>query len=196
MARPKKSKAKAPAKTKAPKAVDKELKAKKEKGDDAPDTGPLSGTGHNLNKVRQLVVPFAQRYNRLLDEKASEAASYMADVRVLIEDAANELGCKKSVIREALNRNRRIHKDAEKDAERDRQELSQRDTIEDALGHYSDTPLGAAAVQREKTEKPKRTKPKPAAAKKSANGTGNVVQMPEPKDDDDAEQGEEQPEAA
>lgn len=187
MARPKKSKA-AKAKTakttkaKAPKPVDKELKGKK-KGDDAPDTGPLSGTAHNVTAVRKLVVPFAERYNRLLDDKASEAASFMAHVRVLIEDAANDLGCKKSVVREALQRNRRIHKDAEKDAERDREQLDQRDTIEDALGHFTDTPLGAAAVSREKAEKPKdaQASPKAAAAKKATNGSGKVVQMPEPK---------------
>lgn len=170
MARPRKSKASKGAKTKAPKAakpVDQEVKGSKKAS--APDKGPLSGAGHNLTAVKRLILPFRDRYNKILDDKETESASYMADARVLIEDAANDLGCSKRLVRMALQDQRRKMKQDEKESEMDRAEVDQLDTMRDALGLYSDTPLAQAAI---KASVAKQKEPKAAA-----NGSGKVVQM-------------------
>ena len=181
---PKRARAKVAKAPKAPKAVDQELKGAKKAA--APDKGPLSGAGHNLTAVRKLIVPFAGRYNNLLDEKASNAASFMADARVLIEDAANELGTKKRLVRMALQENRRLLLQSRKEAEMDRADLDVVDTLNEALGNYASTELGQAAVK--------------AATKPKASPSAKVVPMeraePEEESKDQRHFEEEAPAAA
>jgi hypothetical protein len=166
-----------------PKAVDQEIKGSKKVV--AQDTGPLSGAGHNLTAVQKLIVPYSKRYNKILDEKASTAAAFMADVRVLIEDAANDLGCKKRLVRMALQEKRRLLKVEEKENDMDREELDQLDTMYEALGNYAELPLGEAAIKAEAKAK--------AAAKPRANKGNNVVALGETRDEDE---GAEQTQAA
>lgn len=178
MARPKgsKNKAKSPTKKKAaapkPKAAaDEKIKGKKAS---APDTGPLAGTAHNLKKVRLLIEPFYERYSNIMTSQQSDNASHNASKRDLFEDAANDLGTKKRLVRQALAEKWRFVQQQAKEEEMERDEVEHLDTMREALGLYGDTPLGQAAM--------KNAEKKAEASKNAAtNGKGGdkVVSMPE-----------------
>lgn len=161
------------------KATDEKIKGAKPGG---ADRGPLAGTGHNLTEVKRILRPYAKRYNKLLDDKAEENGHYMRDARLLIEDAANELGCKTRLVRMALQDQRRVLKQEEKEKKMDQAELDQLVTMEDAL---SGTPLDEAAKAAAAKTNPAPKTPAKAKvtvtakkAKPKANGTSTVVQMP------------------
>lgn len=163
------------------KATDEKIKGAKSGG---ADRGPLSGAGHNLTQVKKLILPYKDRYNRYLDQKEEENARYMADVRTMIEDAANDLGCKMRLVGIALKEQRRAMKQEEKEKEMDQAEVDQLDTMRDALGLFADTELGQAATkaaQAKPTPNPKapaKAKVSVTAKKSKANGSGTVVPMP------------------
>ena len=179
------------------KATDEKIKGAKSGG---ADRGPLSGTGHNLTQVRKIIGPYAQRYNKLLDQKEEENARYMADARVLIEDAANDLGCKPRLVRMALQEQRRVARQEEKEKGMDKAELDQLVTMQDALGLFADTPLGQAATKAAEAKAAPKTTAKAKVSvtdkKAKANGSANVVPMQATAEDDDHNEVEEERPAA
>ena len=158
-------------------------KATKSDRKQAATSGPLASTGHNLRKVKEAVVPFAERYNSLLNAKEENAAEYMSDVKELLEEAANDLGCPRKIVRQALQDQRRQIKQGDKEAELEPTERDQLETLRDALGLFSDTPLGQAAVKKAAPQTNGKHPPPPVIEKMDKKG--NFIEQ---EDDFDNEQ--------
>jgi len=92
-------------KAKAPK-VPKEAAEKKPKAAKAnrKETRESPGAGHNLASLRAQGADFVERFINLSDAMASDMAGYRSDFKNLYEEAANDLGLKKSVITKELKR--------------------------------------------------------------------------------------------
>lgn len=137
------------AKGKAKKAAAPKRAPAKKKDKDAP-----AGSGHNLTQLKRVVESAAARYNKLLDDKESQAGEIMSSVKDLIEESANKAGCKRKHIRQALQEQRADKKKLAAEQEMEPGDLEELESLRDALGLFGDTPLAQAALQREdaKTE--------------------------------------------
>lgn len=113
--------------------------------DDDDDDG-VAPVGHNLKITKSGAAGFAKRYNNLLDDKESRDGEIMASVKDLIEEGAQKLGCPRKVLRIALKEQRAEMKREAREKEMEPDTLDALDKLRDALGLFSDTPLGAAAV--------------------------------------------------
>lgn len=89
-------------KTKAAK-VPKEPKEKKPRAA-RKDVRESPGIGHNVAALRKAGLAFVERFITLSDSMASDMAGYRSDFKELYEEAANDLGLKKSVITRELKR--------------------------------------------------------------------------------------------
>ena len=62
------------------------------------------GLGHNVNDLGKKATPFVDRYLALKASMESDMAGYRTDIKNLYEEAANDLGLKKSVVAKELKR--------------------------------------------------------------------------------------------
>lgn len=145
-----------------------------------------AGIGHNLTSVKKAIGGFYNRYAAILDEKESVTAGYMSDCRVLIEDAANDLGCSKRLVRMALQSRRRQDKEEAKEREMEGADVDTLDMLKAALGVFGDTPLGQAALNRKAESEPEQTDIETAiedtaTVEEAASASeSNVVEMNQP----------------
>jgi hypothetical protein len=139
MAKPKKKAfKKAPRIAKLSTAGTRQPRARKAKGDE------IAGPGHNLTSIKKVIGPYFKRYNNLLNEKEEKVAEFTEDANALIEDAANDLGAPRSIVRMALADRRREMKRAMKERKMDPANVEALHTFQAALGG---TPLGDWAVE-------------------------------------------------
>ncbi len=82
----------------------KDKKAPKKKKPSRREVRENPGLGHNVNDLGKLATPFVDRYLALKTAMDSEAAGYRSDIKTLYEEAANELGLKKTVVAKELKR--------------------------------------------------------------------------------------------
>jgi hypothetical protein len=116
--------------------------ARRKKDDDA-----SPGIGHNLSKISSQAKQFATRYNNLLDEKEKLSGEIMSDVKNLLEEGANAIGCPRKILRMALQDQRREMKRLETEKELEPEERDTLETLRDALGILGELPLGQAAMK-------------------------------------------------
>lgn len=85
------------------------MAAKKKKASAKPkanrkETRENPGLGHNVNDLGKLAAPLVERYLTLKEAMESDMAGYRSDINNLYEEAANDLGLKKSVVSKELKR--------------------------------------------------------------------------------------------
>ncbi len=115
---PKKPKTeKAPKPPKAPK----EPKAKKGRR----EVRDNPGLGHNTAEFREKSGPIIEAYLDLKARMESDMAGYRADINILYEESANDLGMKKTVLAKELKRIERAKKEEEKAKKMDEAERAQ-----------------------------------------------------------------------
>jgi hypothetical protein len=112
------------------------------------DAGP-AGLGHNLTKIKQTLKKYALEHDRLLGEKEEFDGKMMMAVRGVYEDASNDLGVPRKIVRIGLTDLRREKKRKQMLSELETEDRESLETIEDALHDLFDTPLGQAAARRE-----------------------------------------------
>lgn len=89
------------------------------------ETREKPGMGHNVAALRKEGEAFVKRFITLSDAMASDMAGYRSDFNNLYEEAANDLGLKKSVITKELKRILANKKAAEAEAELPKDEREQ-----------------------------------------------------------------------
>jgi hypothetical protein len=104
------------------------------------------GMGHNIRITKKVAKEFSDRFNNIQREKADEAEKFKADIDVLIQDAADSMGCSKAVVRQGFREQWAELKREEREKAMDPERLQSLDKLRDALGLFADSPLGAAAV--------------------------------------------------
>lgn len=92
------------------------------------ETRENPGMGHNIASLRTDGAAFVERFLTLSESMASDMGGYRSDFKELYEEAAGDLGLKKSVITKELKRILANKKAAEKEAkmaadEREQSEL-------------------------------------------------------------------------
>ena len=68
------------------------------------ETRENPGLGHNVNDLGKTATPLVERYLKLKEAMESDMAGYRSDINNLYEEAANDLGLKKSVVSKELKR--------------------------------------------------------------------------------------------
>lgn len=100
------------------------------------------GLGHNAAKLAEDAVPFLERYLKLKEAMESDMAGYRSDINNLYEEAANELGLKKSVVSKELKRIEANKKAADKEKEMAADERQQTELFRSC---FAGTPFEAFA---------------------------------------------------
>lgn len=113
----------------------------------APKKDKPAGLGHNLTEIKKSLGKYADRHLEYIEEKQSFNGKLMQDIRGNYENASNDLGVPRKIVRMALSalvaEQRRQDVENEMKAE-DRESL---ETLRDVLGELYDLPLGQAVVQ-------------------------------------------------
>lgn len=111
---------------------------------------PGPAMGHNLNKVRDAALPLVKKFFNLQDAMDSDMAGYRKDFKDLYEEAANEIGMKKSLVVKEFKRLLRNKREEEKEMMMERAEADQVDMLRASLESLEEVkglgPLGAWAV--------------------------------------------------
>lgn len=106
------------------------------------ETRENPGLGHNVNDLGKTAAPLVDRYLKLKEAMESDMAGYRSDINNLYEEAANDLGLKKSVVSKEMKRI-----EAKKKAEAKEKEMAQDEREQTILFRacFAGTPFEALA---------------------------------------------------
>jgi hypothetical protein len=113
------------------------------------DRRKAASAGHNVKITKSAIRGYASRYNELLNDKDTLNGECMNDVKALLEQAANETGMARSILRKALKEDRDERKRIAKEKALEPDQRSHLKSLRSVLGTFADTALGRAAVERD-----------------------------------------------
>lgn len=131
----------------------KSSRSKKKANGQADDPKPVDGehaeSGDNLVLKPKEVNALYKRFSNLANTFESARGEFMSDCKALYEEASDDLGIPRSIIRGEFGRRRAEEKRIAKEKEMEPTNREQLGLLREALGVLEDTPLGRAAVERE-----------------------------------------------
>lgn len=110
------------------------------------DEAPGPGMGHNVTRIKELAEPIFERLDRLHDDMESMAGEIKSDIKNVYEEGANNIGCKRGILRKVYKLYRDGKKIEEALAEMESHEREEYETLADAVG--VSTPMGAWAASK------------------------------------------------
>lgn len=109
------------------------------------ETAAKVHAGHN-GYDREKIEPFIRRIHQLHDELETLSGEKRSDIKNVYQDAKDELGITKKVLKEIVGAQRQAQKLMSRMEEWSEEERESLDQIKHSLGMLSDLPLGEAAL--------------------------------------------------